>query len=134
MASANVEFVRAIYSAWELGDFTLVDWADPDIEFVLVDGPNPGSWTGLAAMSRAWGKALAAFDDLRARAEEIRELDDGRVLVLTHISGRGRQSGLELAAMEGRGANVFQIREGRVTKLLAYFDRDRALADLSEPD
>ena len=134
MATANVELVRAIYSSWELGDFTLVDWADPDIEFVLADGPNPGNWTGLAAMSRAWGKALAEFDDLRARAEEIRELDDGRVLVLTHISGRGRQSGFELAAMEGRGANVFHIREGRVTKLLAYFNRDRALADLSEPD
>ena len=130
VTSANCELVRAIYSSWELGDFTLVDWADPDIEFVLADGPNPGTWTGLAAMSRAWGSTLAAFDDLRASAEECRDLDDERVLVLTQNSGRGKISGFDLAAMETRGANVFHVRGGRVTKLVAYFNRERALADL----
>jgi ketosteroid isomerase-like protein len=130
VTSPNVELVRAIYSSWELGDFTLVDWADPDIEFVLADGPNPGTWRGLAAMSRAWGSTLAAFDDLRASAEECRDLDEERVLVLTQNSGRGRVSGLELAATGTRGANVFHVRNGRVTRLVAYFSRDRALEEL----
>lgn len=41
--------------------------------------------------------------------------------------GRGKASGLEV---EGRGAVLFEIRDGKVKRLVRYFDRDRALADL----
>jgi hypothetical protein len=29
----NVEIVRSIHRAWEKGDFSSADWADPDIEY-----------------------------------------------------------------------------------------------------
>ena len=130
MPSENVDLVRSVYSAWERGDFTSADWADPDIEFVLADGPNPGSWRGILEMAHAWGETISAFDHLTVEAEEIRELDDETVLVLTRNSGRGKLSGLELGGMQTRGANVFRIQDGKVTRLALYFDRDRALADL----
>jgi ketosteroid isomerase-like protein len=81
-------------------------------------------------MGAAWGETISPFVDFHVEAEEIRAIDGERVLVLTHNTGRGRTSGVELGEMATRGANVFTIRDGKVARLVLYFDRDRALADL----
>jgi ketosteroid isomerase-like protein len=125
-----LELVRSIYEAWERGDFSSSEWADDDIRLVIADGAEPASYRGLAAMAGAWREVLAAWEDLRVEAEEYRELDDERVLVLTRNTGRGKTSGLELGRMHTRGANVFVIGAGKVTRLVAYWNRERALADL----
>jgi hypothetical protein len=41
-----------------------------------------------------------------------------------------RTSGLELGQMETKGASVLYVRDGKVTKLVLYADREGALADL----
>lgn len=130
MASAPVELVRKIYERWERGDFSDASWADPEIEFVSVDGPDPASGRGIAQMSAQWRAVLSAWEHLRAEPEEYRELDDGRVLVLARNYGRGKASGLEVDQLSTRGANIFEIRDGRVTRRLNYWDPTRALADL----
>jgi hypothetical protein len=55
------------------------------------------------------------------------------VLVLVHNTGRGKTSGLELGQMQTRGANLFHIGDGKVTKIVLYSDRAVALADLGLP-
>jgi ketosteroid isomerase-like protein len=125
-----VDLVRSIYVAWELGDFSSADWAHPEIEYVYADGPDPGVWVGVAEMAQAWRDRVSAVDDVRAEAEDYRELDAERVLVFHYRSGRGKTSGLEIGEL-GKGAAVlFHIRAGKVTRLVVYWDRDRALADL----
>jgi len=128
--SENLDLVRAIFADWERGDFSGVEWADPEIEFVIVDGLQPGIWMGATSMMERWREGEAAWEDQRVEADEYRELVDGRVLVLLHRSGRGKVSGLELGDLQTNGAAVFSIRDGRVIRYVAYFDRDRALADL----
>ncbi len=130
--SANLDLVRSIYADWERGEFTGADWAHPEIEYAIVEGPSPGTWTGLAGMGRAWGEFLSTWKDFRTVVDEYRELDPERVLVLVYFSGRAKASGLEAAqwgAMKG-GANLFHVRDGKVTKLVIYFDRKHALADV----
>jgi ketosteroid isomerase-like protein len=130
MASANVELVRSIYAEWERGDFSSAEWADPGIELVYADGPEPGHWTGLAEMANAWLIRLSAFDDFRFVVDRFREIDGERVLVLWKATGRAKTSGLALDQMPRGGVHVWYVRDGKVTRLVDYGDRDRALADV----
>jgi ketosteroid isomerase-like protein len=100
--SANLELVRSILAASERGDYSLVDWAHPEIEFVIVDGPHPGSWKGVAGMAEGMRDFLSAWEEYRVEAEEFRELDGERVLVLLRRSGRGKTSGLELGQVRSK--------------------------------
>ena len=128
--SENLDLVRSIYADWERGDFSRGDWAHPEIEYVYADGPEPGRWIGLANMADAWHVRLSAWEDFRFVVNEYREIGNERVLVL--IGGRGhfKASGVSAEQMGGVGAHVFDVREGKVTRLTAYWDCDRALADL----
>ena len=129
--SENLDLVRSIYADWERGDFTRTDWADPEIEFVIADGPDPRSLKGVAAMSAGWREFLAAWTGYGVVADDYLQLSDGRVLVSLHATGQGKTSGIHLGrAAEKGGANVHDLRGGKLTRLAIYFDRDRALADL----
>jgi ketosteroid isomerase-like protein len=128
--SENLDLVRSIYAAWERGDFSSADWAHPQIEWVFADGPSPGAWTGWAEMAESTRDFVSAWEDYRAEVEGYRTLDGERVLVLLRYLGRGKISGLELGQMRAKGAHIVHIREGKVTRLVRYFDRDRALAEL----
>jgi len=130
MASANLDLVRSIYAAWERGDYGADEWAHSEIEFVGVDGPDPGTSTGRPAMAEAWRSTLGPWEELRAEASEYRELDDERILVLVHWSGHGKTSGLELRQVQTKSASLFHLSGGKVTRLVLYWDGDRALTDL----
>ena len=130
MTSANVDLVRSLYAAWERGDYSSDKWVHPEIEYVVADGPSPGRWTGLAGMVEGWRSLISAWEGYRTEADEFRALDDEHVLVFEHRSGRGKRSGLELGQIHSKGAALFCVRDGKVTRLVTYLDRDRALADL----
>jgi ketosteroid isomerase-like protein len=134
MASANLELVRSCYADWERGDWTAPPtWADPEIEFALADGPDPTSVKGVDAMVAAFTRGfLSTWDHLRTEAQEYRELDDERILVYVHNHGRGRGSGVEVSQLmgSGEGANLWLLRDGKVVRLVMYWGRARALADL----
>ena len=119
--------MRSIYADWERGDFSSNKWAHPEIEFVRADGPDAGTWTGLAGMAEGMRYRLSAWEDWRIAAAEFRDLDEERVLVLGHATARGKRSGLEVR--QGNAA-VFHIRADKVTRLTTYTDHVGAFADL----
>jgi ketosteroid isomerase-like protein len=119
MAAANVELVRSLYAAWERGDRSSIEWAHPEIEFVIADRPAPGSGTGLAGMTKGFRDLLSGFEEWRPQADAHRQLDGERVLVLDRFSGRGKTSGLDIGQMRTEGAVLFHLRGGRVTKAVS---------------
>jgi ketosteroid isomerase-like protein len=126
--SENVDLVRSIYTEWERGDYSSVEWAAPRnrvrdrrrARTRRLDGDRrDGSWRDF----------LSAWEGHRTQAEEYRELDDGRVLVLARATARGKTSGMEVGQWVTVAA-LFEVRDLKVARLVVYMDRDRALAEL----
>jgi ketosteroid isomerase-like protein len=129
MSQENVEIVRSIHRAWEKGDFSSADWADPDIEY---SPPHERRLSrGVTEMGRRFGEWIAAWENLRVSAEKIVGADD-RVVVLNRFQGRGKESGTP--TVDFSGASFFTLREGKVVMLEFFWDHQEALeaAGLSE--
>jgi ketosteroid isomerase-like protein len=102
--SANLELVEAITGPWGKGDYGSADWAHPDIEYVYVDWAGPP------------GTGIRLGDDWRIAGATLIQLDDERVLALGSTS-----------------AAIFHVSDGRVAKLVIYWDHERAVADVGLP-
>jgi ketosteroid isomerase-like protein len=133
MGSSNVEMVQSILADWERADFRSASWADPDIEYAVIGGPEPGVWRGIAEMAASVRDFMRAWENYGIEAEDVCALDASRVLALVRLSGRGKTSGLEIREAGANGAQVWQIRDGRVVALRLYWDRDQAFAELKLP-
>ena len=130
MGSANLDLVRSICAEWEHGRYGSVEWAHPEIELVIEDLPTSGSWKGGAAAMGAWRQFLEAWEGHQIEVDQYRELDGERVLAYGSFRARGKASGVDLEQLRPTGATLFHIRDGQVIKLVVYFDREHALADL----
>jgi ketosteroid isomerase-like protein len=126
--SENLDLARSICEAWRLGDFSSVEWAHPDIELVSDEPLVPLNARGVGEMAEVWRHWLHAWQGFHAEPDEWREVDDERVLVLLRYGGRDLKCGSEVTPIEA--ATLLHIRESKVTRLVIYWDRQRALEDL----
>jgi hypothetical protein len=127
--TASLELVRSIYTLWERGDHRY--WADPEIQYVTVGGPDRGrSVRPGASMAESFREWLEDWSDLKAAAEEYLALDHEHVLVPYQPGPPGTTSGPSRAPARAQGATLFHVRASRVTRIVQYYDRERAFADL----
>jgi ketosteroid isomerase-like protein len=86
-------------------------------------------------MAEGARRVFEAWEEFRIEAERYHELDEEQVLALDYFSARGKGSGLDLGQLRSKGANLFRIRNGKVTRIVRYLDRERGLTDLGiDPD
>jgi ketosteroid isomerase-like protein len=135
MSRENVEIVRSLYGRWERGDFDTAGWFDPEVEFHRIGSADDmtrmsGTWQGVEAMWNALREWLGAWEDIRLKAERVSDVGD-RVLVFSRQTGQGKRSGAPLDHAQG---DVFTLRQGKIVRWDAYWDRGAALeaAGLSE--
>ena len=127
VSEESVEIVRGIYDRWSAGD--LGDWAafHPGVEYARIGAAGTGltgEFSGLEEVVGALIEWLQSWADVRARAERIEDIGNGRVMVFSHQTGRGRASGTPL---DLRTADIWTLRDGKVVRWESYWDRAQAL-------
>jgi ketosteroid isomerase-like protein len=126
----NVEAAKSIFGPWGRGDFSAVDWADPEIEFVI-PGPDPRVYRGVAEMAGAWAEWLRAWTGFAVEARRFHDFGD-RVVVDQAFHGSGRGSGIPVDQIAG--AAVLTFRDGKVISFEGFTNTEAALASLgTEP-
>jgi len=124
--SENLDLVRSICTPWAHGDYGRADWAHPEIELVVVGGPAPGYWHGLAAMAQGSRAFLSPWQDLRINVGHCVSLSSAHVIAATHLTVRGGMSG-SLSQGGMSPAVLFKVKDDKIIRLVVYWDGDRAL-------
>lgn len=116
MSEENVKKVKEIFAAWERGDFSSVEWADPEVEFTI-PGPDPHIHRGVESMGRAWAEWLGAFDEFSVVGREFHDAGD-KVVVDQLFRGKGKGSGIPID--EIAGAAVLTLSDGKVIRFQGF--------------
>lgn len=126
MSQENVEIVRRFWDARNAGDHEAAcAELDPDVVVDLSRSRSPyrGVRHGHGGYRRLIREAGEGWGNIRFDAEEIIDLGE-YVVVVSHLSVRGRSSGIE---MRGSGANAFRVSGGRIVEFVLYQTKDEAL-------
>jgi hypothetical protein len=100
----------------------------PELEWRPAQGPGGLEGTiyrGRDAYER-WlhEEVVPVWESYAADDLDFRELEDGRVLMIGHIRGRGRASGAEVSVPFGQ---IAEIKDGLVIRLIGYPDQESTL-------
>ncbi len=131
MTQDAVEVVLKQFADTNARDFGAVMEAYADDVTLEMHGAGVGMLgrvaTGKAAVGEWFGDWFRQFGrDYRFDIEETRGIGDRVLLVATH-SGRGRDSGVPV---EARWAYVYTVRDGKVSRVELWGDRDAREAAL----
>ena len=123
MSEENVEIVRRAYAAFNRGDPEGLDEvinADCVMDWSQSQGPEKGVYHGLDGAARWIAAIREAFEEFELAPSEYIGSGD-RIVVPTRVTGRGRGSGVAVEA------TLWEIRDGRVDRLVLYQSREEAL-------
>lgn len=97
---------------------------DPDVQFVIA-GVESRTYAGPRGVREGWFDFLSAWKDFRVEGVEfIPAALEGLYVVLCHLSGRGKESDLPIAA---ETANTVVVRKGKIVRFELFWDRGEAL-------
>ena len=128
--SGNLELIRRVVESFNEGEleYPFSVYA-PDIIWENFSPPPAGMdevYDGHEGVRRFWRQWLSSWDWVQFEHQRFIEAGD-RVVVFQRTHARGRTSGVETDF--GDYAQVWTLRDGLVTRVKFYLDRDEALAD-----
>jgi ketosteroid isomerase-like protein len=128
VSAENVEIVREAFDAFDRGDFEgVLRVCDENIVITqpveLLDAAS-SQQHGHAGVREAFAIWPEQWDDYRIDSFRVLADPADLVVVATRQSGRGRQSGVEVA-MEF--TFLFTVRDGKITEWRLFIDEAQAL-------
>jgi ketosteroid isomerase-like protein len=127
VSQENVEVVRRFLLRCNERDLDAAasDLAtEAELDTSASEAPDSGVYRG----PEQWRKWLTGrteeLADARFDVAEVIDVPPDSVVVVAHMRGRGRASGVEIAAL---GATVWTVRDGRVTGATFYDTRNQAI-------
>ena len=120
-----MEVVRRGIDAWNRGELTT--WlasfeSDAEIDWSRARGPLKGVYSGRGEIETLWNEFFFTFEEAQIETEGF--TDAGSEVVVSNTTHfRGRQ-GIEVTASS---TWVFTVRDGQITRLRLFQERDEAL-------
>jgi ketosteroid isomerase-like protein len=126
----NLEIIRSGLDGYSRHDWeTVRETLDPEVELFPIRAVFEGTpYRGHEGFKQLVADAVEDWEDFGLEAEELYDLEDGRVLVVADFRARGKASGVEFAT---RAAWLCELRDGKVIKLRFYPDEEAARAALA---
>jgi ketosteroid isomerase-like protein len=127
MSQENVEIAKRVIDAFNRRDVdAIVECVNPDIEWFPA---VPVSFGGGALRGREGIESYVrdvsdTWGEYRVLSEDFRDLGEDQVLVLSRLEGRGVGSGGRVDEAMGQ---VFDIRDGKISRVTTYLDHGDAL-------
>lgn len=115
----NIEVVRRIFERWGAGD-TGVEWAHADIDFC---GPDLRAGQGVDHMVSLWGRWLESMDEFAVVPDRFLEAGADEVLVPARLICQAKSGGPPKVRT---GVSLFKLRDGKVSRLSFFVDREPA--------
>ena len=131
MSEANVELARRGFARWSAGDLEgMLELSTPDFEFVpaIAAAVEGGSVKGPDEFRRFFRSLNETWETFRMSADEFRDFGD-RVMMSGRLIAKGRGSEVEL---DHPFYSVVWFRDGSVTRMQSFLDRDAAEATARE--
>jgi ketosteroid isomerase-like protein len=127
-----VEVVRAIYTAWNAGEWALEQF-HPDVDWELRDEGSidqAGATRGRDALADYWRRFWVAWKPgARWEIEEVELVGEDRVVACGRLRASGRSSGIEMTTPVFHG---WVIRDGIVARLVVCADRADAVRGVNQ--
>ncbi|HEX5895628.1 MAG TPA: nuclear transport factor 2 family protein [Thermoleophilaceae bacterium] len=126
MIATDIEVVKAMFAAFATRDLqTVLDLADPEIEFTAVTGEHAGRtdpYRGHDGLRAYFRDVAEVWEELRLTPREFRPTGD-LVLVTGKVSARSRGR-----TVTGSTGWIWQVRDGKVVYGRVYASAADAIA------
>jgi ketosteroid isomerase-like protein len=125
MSQENVELFRRSLDAFNRGDVEAwLATIHPDVTFAPIRASVEGAYRGHSGIRRFFAENRETFESFHLNYTDIRDLGDGRLLVIGTLHLRARGSGIETDVPT---AAIATEREGMLIHWKDYGDSEKAL-------
>ena len=132
VSKQSIAIVRRCFDGWNRRDFSVLEQlAEPDVEIDLTARVlNPDVYRGYEGFQRLIDEVGEVWDEMEFEPEEFVDAGE-RVVVIVRAWGRGKGSG---APADARIAQVWTVRDGRVSHVRVYSEINEALRAVGLPE